>query len=76
MDGNKKTHEGSPKNIPDLEVPFPTFLLIKETKIPIGLTIDVSKFTTEFMLHMDLAFFNVERIRGFTSNFLAISSAT
>ena len=29
-----------------------------------------------FMLHMDFTFFNVESIRGFTSTFVAICSAT
>ena len=32
--------------------------------------------TPEFMLQMDFAFFNVESIRGFTSTFVAICSAT
>ena len=50
--------------------------MIKETKIKRGPTTDVSKCSPGFMLHMDFSFFNVESIRGFTSTFLAICSAT
>ena len=37
--------KGLPKNIPDLEDACPICLLTKATEIPIGWTIDVSKFT-------------------------------
>ena len=68
--------EGIPENIPDLEEPWPICLLTKRTKIPIVPTTDVSKFAHRFMFQMYFAFFNVEIIRGFTSTFVAIYSAT
>ena len=52
--------EGLPKNIPDLEESFPIFLLTKSTKISRDATMDVSKTSPEFMLHMDFSFFNVK----------------
>ena len=58
--------ESLPKNLPDLEYHCPILLLTKETKIPRCPTTDVSKFSHGFMLQMDVAFFNVEIIRGFT----------
>ena len=68
--------EGLPKNLPELEEPCPICLLTKATKISRDPTTDVSKFPPGFMLQMDFAFFNVESIRGFTSTFVAICSAT
>ena len=68
--------EGLPENLLDLEYPCPIFLLTKETKIPIGPKTDVMNSPPEFMLQMYSAFFNVKRIRGFTSTFVAICSAT
>ena len=68
--------EGLPENILDLEEPFPICLLTKATKITIGPVIDVSIFAPGFILYMDLSFFNVESIRGFTSDFVAIFYAT
>ena len=59
---------------PDLEEPFSIFLLTKATKIPRSTTIDVSNFAPVFMLQMDIEFFNIEIICGFTSFFVAISS--
>ena len=68
--------EGLPDNLPELEEPCHICLLTKATKITRGPTTDVSKFSPGFMLQMDFAFFNVESIRGFTSTFVAICSAT
>ena len=51
-------------------------MMTKATKIPRGSTTDVSKISPGFMLQMDFSFFNVESIRGFTSTFVAICSAT
>ena len=68
--------EGIPENLPELEEPCPICLLTKSTKTSRGPTTDVSKISTGFMLQMDFAFFNVESIRGFTSTFVAICSAT
>ena len=68
--------EGLPENLHKLEEPCPVCLLTKATKIPRGTTTDVSKFAPGFMLQMDFAFFNVESIRGFTSTFVAIFSAS
>ena len=63
----RKLHmKGLPTNIPDLEDPFPIFLLTKVTKIFKGLTIEVSKVTPGFMLQMDFVFFNVEKSVGLT----------
>ena len=67
--------EGLPENLSNLEEPFPICLLTK-AKIPRGPTTDISKFSYGFMLHMYFAFFNVESIHGFTSNFVDICSAT
>ena len=55
--------EGLPKNLPDLEKPFPICLLTKATRTTRGTANDVSKFAPGFMLQMDFAFFNVESIR-------------
>ena len=68
--------EGLTENLPELEEPCPICLLNKAAKISRGPTTDVSKFDPGFMLQMDFAFFNVESIRGFTSTFVAICSAT
>ena len=68
--------EGPPENLSELEEPYPICLLTKATKITREPTTDVSKFVPGFMLQMDFAFFNVESIRGFTTNFVAICSAT
>ena len=68
--------EGIPENISDLEEPCPTCIFTKTTKITRGPTTDVYKFSPGFMLQMHFAFFNVKRIRGFYSNFVAICSAT
>ena len=76
MNVKKRTHGSLPENLPDLEEPCPICLLTKATKISRGPTTDVSKFDPGFMLQMDFAFFNVESIRGFTSTFVAICSAT
>ena len=68
--------EGLPTNITDLEEPCticPLTKAIKVTRVP---NIDVSKISPGFMLQMDFAFFDVESISGFTSNFVAICSAT
>ena len=48
----------------------------KATKIPRITTTDVSEFARGFMLQMNFAFFNIERIRGFTSTFVAIYYST
>ena len=50
--------------------------MTKATETPKDSTTDVSKFAPGFMLQMDSTFFNVESIRGFHSNFVAICSAT
>ena len=63
------------KNIPDLEEPLPIFIFTRATRIPRGLTIDVRKSSPEFMIQMNFAFFNVESIHVFTSNFGAICYA-
>ena len=68
--------EGLPKNLPELEEPCPICLLTKATKTPRVPTTDVSKFAPGFMLQMDFSLFNVEIIRGFTSTFVTICSAT
>ena len=65
-----------PTNLPELEGPLPIFLSTKATEIPRCPNIDVSEFYPGFMIQMDLSFFNVESIRGFTSKFVAICSAT
>ena len=65
-----------PTNLPDLEEPCLIFLLNKIDKFTIGPNIDVSKISPGFMLKIDFSFFNVESIRGFSSTFLAICSAT
>ena len=64
--------KGIPKNLPDLLEPCPIFLLTTATKIPIGPTIDVSKFSHGFMLQRNFKFFIVEIICGFISTFLHI----
>ena len=74
--GKKITHESFPANLPDLEEPWPIFLFTKAHKIARVPTTDVSKFAPDFMLQMDFSFFNVESIRWFTLNFVAIYSAT
>ena len=48
-----------PKQIPDLEEPWPIFLLTKENIFSRGPNIDVSTFSPGFMLQMDFKFFNV-----------------
>ena len=70
------THEGPPKNLPDLEDTRPNFFLNKETNIHRGPTIYVSKLTPGLMIQMDYAFLNLESIRGFSSTFVDICSAT
>ena len=60
---------------PDLKEPYNICILTKWTKITIGPNIGVSKFAARFMLQIDLAFFDVERIHGFVSIVLAISSS-
>ena len=50
--------------------------MTKATKIHRGPTTDVSTSPPGFMLQMDFASFNIESIRGFTSTFVAIYSAT
>ena len=65
-----------PENLPELEEPCPICLLTKAIKISRRITTDVSKFAPRFMLQMNFAFFNAESIRGFTSTFVAICSAT
>ena len=72
----KELIEGLPENILNLEQNFPIFLLIKTNKIPRDPTTDVSKFAPGFMLHMDFSFFNFESIHEFSSDFVAICSAT
>ena len=64
--------EGLQKNLPDLEEPLTICLLAKGTQIPRGPIICVSNIVSRFMLQIYFAFFNVEIIRGFTSNFLAM----
>ena len=59
-----------------MEEPCPICLLTKANKIPRGPITDVSEFAPGFMLQMGFSFFNVEIIRGFTSTFVAICSAT
>ena len=68
--------EVQPKNIPDLEEPWPIFLLTKATKITRGLVIYVSNSPPGFVLQTDLPFYNVQSIRLFTSTFVAICSDT
>ena len=68
--------KGLPKNLPDLEEPWPIRLFTKATKIPIGPNNNVSNIVPVFMLQMNITFFNVESISGFTSNFVSIWSAT
>ena len=68
--------EGLPGNLPDLEEPYPIFLMTKATKIPRVPTTYVSKFAPGFMIQMYFVFFNVESIRGFTLTFVDICSAT
>ena len=67
--------EGLPKNLPDLEEPCPICILTKSTKIIRGTTTDISKFATVFMLQMYYDFFNIECIRGLTSNVVATCSS-
>ena len=68
--------EGLTENLPEVEEPCPICIFTKATIISRGPTTDVSKLASGFMLQMDFAFFNVESIRGFTSTFVAICSAT
>ena len=68
--------EGLPSNLAYLEEPFYICPFTKTTKIIIGPTTDVSKFPPDFMLHIDFTFLNVDSIRGFTLNFVAIWYAT
>ena len=68
--------KGFPTNLPDLEEPCHIFLLTKANKIPRGPTIFVLKCAPGFIIQMDFAYFNVEIIHGFNSNFVAICSAT
>ena len=65
-----------PENPPDLEDPCPIFILTKTTKISRGPTTYASKYFPGFVLQMDFVFFSVESIRGFTSTFVAVYSAT
>ena len=62
--------EGLPKNLPELEEPYPICIMNKANKITRGPTTVVSKCAPGFMLHMDFSFFNVESDHGFTSNFV------
>ena len=68
--------EGLPENLSNLEGPLLICILTKTTKIPRGPTTDVSKSPSVFILQMDFSFFNVESIRGFTSIFVDICSAS
>ena len=68
--------EGLPENLPELEEPCSICLFTKENKIPRGTTTDVSNSSPGFLLQINFAFFNVERIHGFTSTFVGICSAT
>ena len=52
----KELNKCVPKNIPDLEEPCPICPLTKATRIPRGITIDVSKSPPGFMLQIDFAF--------------------
>ena len=52
----KKSMEGLPENLPELEEHRLIFLLNKANKIPRVQTADVSKFARGFMLQMDFAF--------------------
>ena len=74
------TRKGLMKSIPKIYLTWnsaaPIFLLTKETRIPRGPTIGVSKSTPGFMLQTDFVFFNVESIRGFTPTFVNIYSST
>ena len=65
-----------PKHFTSLYNSFPVLLLTKETKIPRGPSIDISKFYPGFILQMYFLFFNVKIIRGFTSTFVAVLSDT
>ena len=67
--------ESLPTNIPDLQQPFPIFLLTKAKKITSGPTIYVSKFAHGFILQIDFPFLNVESIHGFTSTFVHTCSS-
>ena len=64
--------DGLPENLPELEEPCPICLLTKATKISRCPTTDVSKFAPGFMLQMDVSFFIVESICGFTCTFVTI----
>ena len=74
--GKKKTNEGSPNKYPWLGRSIPYFILTEANKIPRGYNIDVSNVSSGFIFQMDFSFLNVEIIHGFTSNFVAICSAT
>ena len=76
MNGNKKTHGGSHQNLPDMEEPLPIWILTKAEKFPEIQPLMSKTPPPGFTIQMDFAIFNVESIRGFTSNFLAICSAT
>ena len=68
--------EALSENLPHLDEPWPVFILTKATKIPRGLTTDVSEFSPGFMIQMDFEFFFVKITCGFTSTFVAICYAT
>ena len=67
--------KGLPKNLPDFKDSFHICLLTKATKSPIFPTIDVSIFSSGFMLYIHFSFYNFESIRGFTLTCVAICSA-
>ena len=65
-----------PTHLLGLEEPFPIFILTKETNITISPTIDLSKFSPDFMLQLYFPFFGVESICWFTSTLLGVWSDT
>ena len=64
------------ESLPDLKELCLIYILTKSTKFLRGTTIDVSKIPPGFMPQIAFYFFNVESIRGLTSTFVGICSAT
>ena len=63
-------------NLPDLEEPWPIYILTKATEITRGSNIYVSKSPPGFIIQKDFASLNAESICGFTPKFVAICSST
>ena len=73
---NKGLMKGLIIKLPDLEEPWPIYLVNKSSKITRGPKIDILNFAPVFMLHMDFELFDIESIFGSTSTFLDIYSST